>query len=262
MRPTAPARCPTSAASASTPPRGPASACAPARARSPRTTRRSSSTPSCARCAASPGGHAQPGPRLAQRPLRRLDRVRLRRVLRRGVLLHAHRDPGHQDLETRAQPGGVRDHDGRAGPPGPGRELLGRHLRQGRRHLLRHPLHGRRDAPGQGIGLPTLRHHPRQERRMPVPVPGRDAHRLQEAGAGRRLPVARTRHGSGDVAGPPARREAQRGRPGRLARRRHAGLRPARRRRRRPHGPVDRARRRLRDPRLLTSGASSPARLG
>lgn len=72
-----------------------------------------------------PRRHPQPRPGLAQRPVRRLDRLRLRRVVRRRLLLHPYRDRGHPHREAGGEPGGVRHRHGRPGAPRAGRELLG-----------------------------------------------------------------------------------------------------------------------------------------
>ena len=82
-------------------------------------------------------------------------------------------------------------------------QLLGRHLRLRRRHLLRHGRLGRHDLADEGIAEAQVADLAADRRRVPVALPRRHQGRLQEAA---RQHDARASGGSPSSIWPPARR--------------------------------------------------------
>ena len=130
-------------------------------------------------------------------------------------------------------------------------QLLGRHVRARRAALLRHALDGREVLPRRGR-RPDAAAPASIARGVECPSLSPDETRIAfKRRQGERLAPARPR--PGDWARDPARRDAQRRRPGRVARRRPDPLRP-------DQGRLGRPRRRTREATDLHSGRAFPGR--
>ena len=140
----------------------------------------------------------------------------------RHELLHPHLDPRHQDRASSTSTWRTTASSATAAASAPPTSTSGASPSPTTTALLRHARRPAATPTWSGATSPTrTRRHPAHERRVPVAVPRRHPHRLQEARAGpvARRPLAAVRPGPAHAAGDPDGRDPQRRRPGRLVRR-------------------------------------------